>query len=104
MESWARFGERVSSIRAISGYSRAVFPVAWRGQDGINSVYGKHVLPQLEVEKVVSGLVLVSLVTSTISRESDGGRDVVPEVRWEDSGEIRVEWDDSGAWTIPPLV
>jgi hypothetical protein len=103
VESWARSGERLSCIRAISGYSRAGFPVAWRGQDGINSVYGKHVLPHLVVEKVVSGLVLVSLVTSTISRDTAGGQDVVPEFRWDDTGEIRIDWGDSGGWTIPPL-
>jgi hypothetical protein len=65
--SWAlareRSGSRYVSIRAIQGYSSVDKPTAWKGRFDLNSVYGRYVLPQLRVDAVESGAVLVSLVT-----------------------------------------
>ena len=101
--SWARHTNRLVSIRSISGYSHAEFPVSWGGQDGINSVYGKHVLPHLVVDEVRSGAVLVCLVTTTqVEFEGSGSIDQVT-VDWGKTDEILVKWGEFDGVSIPAL-
>lgn len=103
MASWASHDQRTVAIEAIQGYARSRFPRAWGGNDGINSVYGKHVLPLLEVDSVTSGALLVCVVTSGIGPFVNSAPELAPELTWDESGDIEVRWGEFVSEKIPAL-
>ncbi|MEJ7838278.1 MAG: DUF2264 domain-containing protein [Thermomicrobiales bacterium] len=103
MSGWASYGGRLVGIRALQGYSRAAFPAAWGGNDGINSVYGKHVLPCLDVDIIESGSVLACIVFAGLGSGPESMDTGIPTISWSDSGLITVSWRAGEDLIVPAL-
>jgi hypothetical protein len=102
LRSWASHGDRLVAIRAIRGYDRAGFPAAWGGNDGTNSVYGKHLLPHLIVDRIEPGMILACIATSGMASDPRPEADDPIEFDWADDGEINVQWGAT-RFSVPPL-
>lgn len=83
-----------SSITGLVGYDRAGLPGAWMGDQTLNSVYGRYVLPLLEVEQVTDGHELVCVVFLGVADPDVSPR---PAVRWLDDDTVTVRWGPSEA-------
>lgn len=101
VHSSASEGWLTSSITGISGYDRARLPAPWNGDPTLNSVYGRYVLPLLEVDRITDGHELTSIVCLGSSGQEDAPS---PIVRWLDDGTVAIEWNSAGALLrIDPL-
>jgi hypothetical protein len=101
--SWASHAGRFVSIRALRGHHRAGFPVAWGGNDGINSVYGKHVLPHLIVDRIVPGAMLACIVTTRLTTGESGAEREPVDIEWQADESIRIQWGTTAPIFIPAL-
>jgi hypothetical protein len=94
--STATEGVISSAITGLAGYARACLPAPWKDDPTLNSVYGRYVLPLLEVEKLTDGHELVCVVTLGSPGAESPAR---PVVRWLEDGTVTVLWD-----ALAPLV
>ncbi len=107
MRSWStvreRYYARHVAIEALQGYTGVSLPTTWRGASDLNSVYGRYVLPRLQIDRVESGKVYACLVT--IGDETDQEREDSPSpiVAWQDDDTIIVSWPGEDPVTIPSL-
>nr|MBA2246636.1 DUF2264 domain-containing protein [Chloroflexia bacterium] len=92
-------GQRVEIV-AVEGYSAADRPATWRGDESLNSVSGRYVLPLLHIEQVRPVHDAVCLIS--IGPAQDGHRDLNG-CDWNDDGAVRVTWSDGGSVIVPPL-
>lgn len=100
LRSTATANGLASSITGIAGYDRARLPDAWRGDASLNSVYGRYILPVLEVDTVRDGHELICVVSLGSTGEDEV---LVPDVRWLDDGTLTVQWDARTTITVDAL-
>lgn len=100
MRSTATANGGTSTISGVAGYDRARRPAAWKGDASLNSVYGRYILPVLEVDLVRDGQELICAVTLGSAGEDEF---LLPEVRWLDDGTLLVQWGEGPAVVIGPL-
>lgn len=94
LRSSATEGPLTSSITGIEGYDRARLPGPWMGDQTLNSVYGRYVLPLLEIDQVTDRHELACLVfLGPLGEEAP----VTPMVRWLEDGTVSVRWDPAEA-------
>ncbi len=92
-------GALTSSISGVAGYDRAPLPAPWKGDQSLNSVYGRYVLPLLEVDVVKDGHQLACVVALGAADQSAVP---MPSVEWLADGEIRVQWERQEELVIVP--
>jgi hypothetical protein len=95
--STATEGAISNTITGLMGYDRARLPAPWKGDQTLNSVYGRYVLPLLEVDELRNGHELVCVVTLGSPGAESSAR---PVVRWRDDGTVTVQWDASAPFII----
>lgn len=96
--------DRAVAIARLRGYNGQRRAAVWRGQAGVNSVYGQYVLPLLTVERLAPVHELICLV-----QIGDGNfdasrlRELVAEAGWGPDGAFAVRWSDGIAVTVPTV-
>lgn len=90
---------RTSAIRAVGGYSRAAMPAAFRGNERINAVFDRAIIPALEADLPAAPHLLVSVAVASLSGEIAWPRIAA---EWQPDGTVRVMWD-SEAISVAPL-
>ncbi len=92
--SSATEGQLTSSITGIEGYDRPRLPNPWMGDQTLNSVFGRYVLPLLEIDQVTDRHELACVVfLGALDEEAPS----TPVVRWLEDGTVSVHWDTAEA-------
>ncbi|CAA9569875.1 MAG: hypothetical protein AVDCRST_MAG88-2230 [uncultured Thermomicrobiales bacterium] len=95
---------RAVAIVPLQGYSRGVPAAAWRGRDRLNSVYGRYVLPLLEVDELAPGHELICLVhIGGAPVDLTELRGSVADAGWLADGTFRLTWREGDTIDVPPL-
>lgn len=63
LRSSAKEGRLTTSITGLLVYERMRLQTPWKGDQSLNSVYGRYALPLLEIEELTDGHQLVRIVT-----------------------------------------
>lgn len=102
---YAAAGGRSVAIMRLRGYDGQERASAWRGQPGINSVYGVYVLPRLSVSRLQPAHELICLVhTGSVVDDPASIRAQLVEAGWSDDGTFRATWIDGARYEVPPLL
>ncbi len=95
---------RAVAIARLRGYDGQRRAAAWRGRDGINSVYGQYLMPLLAVDRLESRHDLICLVhLGAADFDITELTSVVADAGWSEDGAFSVTWRDGTAVQVPPL-